>query len=171
MPELWDIYDRHRNPTGSTIVRGMPMTAEQYHIVVQVWIRNHQGQWLISQRAPEKHLALKWEPPGGSVLAGEDSKTGALREVQEELGIALEPETGFLYASLRRDQPEWANPGFLDIWVFQHDCNIADVTLQPGETVDAKWVTTEELQDMIAADKFLPVARYAYIPAFLHQLT
>ena len=107
MAELWDIYDKNRIKTGRTIERGQPMTENEYHIVVQVWIRNSNGQWLISRRSPGKSMPLKWEPTGGSVLAGEDSLTGALREVREELGVVLKPDTGRLLYSFRRDKASW----------------------------------------------------------------
>lgn len=170
MAELWDIYDRKRNKTGATLERGTPMTADQYHLIVQVWIQNSRGQWLISRRAPEKPLALKWEAPGGSVLAGEDSKTGALREVLEELGVALDPDKGCLFTTVRRDQPDWPLPSFLDVWVFQHDSDIDEITLQPGETVDARWVNTDELKALIAAGAFIPIQQRSYILDLLDQL-
>lgn len=58
MPELWDIYDKNRRPTGRTVERGKPMRQDEYHIVVNVWIINSKGQWLISRRTPNKHLPL-----------------------------------------------------------------------------------------------------------------
>jgi ADP-ribose pyrophosphatase YjhB (NUDIX family) len=49
------------------------------------------GQLLIVQRAHEPNKG-KYELPGGFVGFGEDAYTGAQREVQEELGIALQRE-------------------------------------------------------------------------------
>ena len=115
MPELWDVYDKNRNLTGKTIARGEYMTEDEYHLVVQVWIKNDENKWLISKRAATKSQALKWEPTGGSVLAGEGSKDGALREVKEELGISLNPESGHLFRSFQREKFTWENPGFLDV--------------------------------------------------------
>ena len=51
MPELWDIYDKNRNITGKTIARGELMAEDEYHLVVQVWIKNDENKWLISKRA------------------------------------------------------------------------------------------------------------------------
>jgi 8-oxo-dGTP diphosphatase len=47
------------------------------------------GQVLVAQRPPHKHLPLKWEFPGGKVETGEDPATALEREIQEELGCRL----------------------------------------------------------------------------------
>ena len=151
--ELWDVYDRDRKPTGRLHERGKEMNHDDYHIAVRVWIVNSKGECLISKRSPEKmmgekKMAGRWEPTGGSVVAGEDSFTGALREVREELGIALDPSAGRLIASERFDYPKWRNPGFFDTYVFRHDCPISDVVLQEGETCDAKWASADEIRAM-----------------------
>lgn len=104
MAELWDVYDKDRNITGKTVERGTYMADDEYHLVVQIWIKNDENKWLISKRAPHKRHGLKWEPTGGSVVAGETSVQGALREVKEEVGIVLEPEKGRLFKSFRREK-------------------------------------------------------------------
>lgn len=163
MPEQWDIYDFRRKKTGRTLKRGERMRADEYHLVVQVWIRGSRGEWLISRRAPGKSEPLKWEPTGGSVLAGEESLEGALREAREELGVALDPGRGVLFCSARRERFTWANPGFLDVWVFDHDGDISDVRLQPEETCGAMWATEREIRRMIAQGRFVPMTDDPYV--------
>ena len=90
------------------------------------------------------------------MVAGEDSFTGALREVREELGISLDPKKGRLVSSTRYDYPRWRNPGFIDLYVFRHDCPIESVVLQKGETSDAKWATAEEIHAMKASGELYP---------------
>lgn len=154
MDEYWDICDRDRRLTGGTLRRGDPMTTEEYHLVVRVWIRSGDDRWLISRRAPEKTYPYRGEPTVGSALTGESSLDAALREVYEELGIRLRPEEGRLKHSLRRDKLD--RPDFLDAWVFEHDCDIADMTLQPGETSGVKWVTAEKIRQMMKSKAFVP---------------
>jgi|GEM_PF-1808599 len=85
--ELWDLYDRGRKKTGLSQIRGEPIPKGHYHLVVHVWIRNGSGEYLISQRSPDREKdPLKWECVGGSALMGEDSLSAASREVQEERG-------------------------------------------------------------------------------------
>lgn len=162
MAEMWDVYDERRRLTGRAIRRGDAMTPDEYHLVVQVWIYNSRGEWLISRRAPGKSEPLKWEPTGGSVLAGEDSLSGALREVREELGVSLNPARGQLFCSARREKPTWENPGFLDVWVFRHDCDISALRLQPEEACDAMWATVGDIRAMIADGRFVPMTADPY---------
>ena len=44
---------------------------------------------MIQQRSETVKNPLVWSATGGSVVAGEDSYTGAIREVKEELGLDL----------------------------------------------------------------------------------
>jgi 8-oxo-dGTP diphosphatase len=69
--ELWDIYDKNRQKTGKIHERGKPISEGDYHLVVQVWIRNSKGEYLISKRHPNKPHPNLWECPGGSVLKDE----------------------------------------------------------------------------------------------------
>ena len=161
MREFWDIYDINRKPTGRTVERGKPMRQGEYHIVVNVWIRNSKGQWLISKRTPNKHYPLLWEPTGGSAVSGESSLNAALRETREELGIELDPKKGRLFASAVRQLKEF--PDFLDVWVFDHDCDIESVKLQPGETCDAAWASAGDIRRLAASGKFIPQNIFPYL--------
>lgn len=161
MAEIWDIYDKNRQLTGLTVERGKPMKQDQYHLVVDVWIINSKGEWLISKRTPNKHFPLMWECTGGSAISGEDSITAALREVKEELGIDLDRNKGKLFTTGIRQLREF--PDFKDIWVFEHDCNIDNVVLQEGETCDAMWASSDKIKELIAAGDFVPQTAIPYI--------
>ena len=72
--ELWDLYNENRELLGRDLVRGEEIPEGCYHLVVHVWIRNHKGEYLISQRSADRPtFPLIWECVGGSVLKGEDS--------------------------------------------------------------------------------------------------
>lgn len=162
MAEFWDIYDRDRRLTGRTLARGEEIGPDDYVLVVHIWLRNARGEWLLTKRAPNKSEPLKWEPPGGHALAGETSLEGAVREFAEETGIRLRPEDGKLLGAYRREAPSWENQGFLDIWVFEGDVPLADVTLQEGETIAARWATQVEILDLIARGEFVPMVAHPY---------
>ena len=119
--------------------------------MVHVWIRNSDGKYFITQRAPEKEVApLIWETTGGSALAGEDSLAAALREVKEETGIALRPENGVVFQSIRR---EGKFSDFADIWLFRQEVSLEDFVPQPGETIDACLASPDELRAMVHEKK------------------
>lgn len=156
MAEIWDLYDENRRLTGETMVRGDEFPQGRYHLVVHVWIRDDQGRFLISRRDPNKPAyPLYWETTGGSVVAGEDSLTGAMREVEEELGVALRPEDLVL---LKRERREWGHD-FMDTWFARWNGSIDEVKLQQGETVDVRWVTLDELRSLDDAGQFVDTLR------------
>jgi 8-oxo-dGTP diphosphatase len=57
--------------------------------VVAAAVIDPAGRVLIAQRPPGKHLAGRWEFPGGKLEPGEDRRAGLARELREELGITL----------------------------------------------------------------------------------
>ena len=101
--EKWDLYNAKREKSGITMCRGEIIPKGLYHLSVSVWIVNQQGQYLLSQRHPKKQYPLYWECTGGSVLSGETSLQGAIREVKEELGILLTPGSEKLIYQTRRE--------------------------------------------------------------------
>jgi 8-oxo-dGTP diphosphatase len=48
------------------------------------------GRVLLTQRKPGTHLEGLWELPGGKVEEGEDPRDALVRELREELGIAVD---------------------------------------------------------------------------------
>jgi 8-oxo-dGTP pyrophosphatase MutT (NUDIX family) len=154
--ELWDVYDCHRNPTGRLQRRGDPIPAGDHHIVVHAFVRCTDGRYLITKRSPNKGFPNMWECTGGSVTAGEDSITGALREVKEELGVDLTAED----LSLIRQEHREHYHDFVDNYVARWNGDIAELTLQETEVVDAKWVTYDELCAMDDAGKIVPTLWY-----------
>jgi 8-oxo-dGTP diphosphatase len=60
------------------------------HVVAGVLVDGH-GRILIAQRPPGKHLAGLWEFPGGKLEPGEAPVAALERELDEELGIAVDP--------------------------------------------------------------------------------
>lgn len=153
--ELWDLYDENRKKLGKTHVRGVPMEIATFHLVVNIYVTNSKGELLVSQRHHEKTFPLQWEGTGGSVTAGENSYTGALRELQEELGI-IPKSSGILVKSKIR-YPEY---DFNDIWFFHEDIPEKNLKLQETEVVDAKWVTRNELINMFQTGEMIEHLEY-----------
>ena len=95
MAESWDVYDENRNKTGALHRRGDPFGPGERHLGVEIWTLDGQGRVLLTRRDLRKRFGGLWECPGGSALAGEDSRTAVRRELREETGLDLgdaEPE-------------------------------------------------------------------------------
>lgn len=144
--ELWDIYDINRNKTGQKHVRGRPMRKGEYHLSVFVWTFNSAGQLLLTRRSPEKEsYPNQWAVTGGAALAGETSLQAVQRELHEETGISAGEEEFSLVGSYRRKN------GFCDVYFLVKDAPLEQLTLQPGETCDARWVDRREFEALSAA--------------------
>lgn len=152
--ELWDVYDKNRNLTGRTHRRGEFLAKGDYHLVVDVWMRNSKGQFLLTKRSPNKGFPNMWETTGGSALAGDDSLTAALREVWEETGLILNPEKGKVVLTYMGED------SIRDVWLFHQDFSLADVQLLEGETCDVCYADKAQILHMKETGVLVP---YRYI--------
>lgn len=147
--EIWDVYDENGNNTGRTAIRGEKLAEGDYHLVVHIWIMNDQNEFLIQKRAD--HLTLFpgiWATTGGSAIQGEDSKTAAIREVQEELGFQPNADKLKMLKRMKRKDH------LADIWFLQQNIPLNLIQIQQEEVSDVKWVRKEALQEMIATGNF-----------------
>lgn len=162
--EYWDLYTKYRERTGRTHIRGEELPEGLYHLAVHVWIRNSRGQYLISQRAASRPTyPLMWECPGGSVLQGEDSIAGAIREVREEVGIELLPEQGKLLFTKIRDSIDGVRFGdFMDAWLFEYDGEPMLDQATTEEVADCRWMGGEEIQALYDQGKLVPTLDYFF---------
>ena len=158
MSELWDIYDKHKQKTGRMAERDVYQFKEgEYHIVVTGIIMNSKNEILISQRAEHKKFGLMWECSGGSILAGETSLEGIIRELKEELGIEFTKKEAIFLKEIRRDK---IPPDFKDLWLFRKDIEIKDITFPDGEAIAAQWVTIEKFMEMFNKKEIVPTVDF-----------
>lgn len=156
--EVWDALDRNRQKTGQIIERSVPLPEDIYHLVVDIWIRNHKGEWLIAQRAPDKTHPNLWASTGGSAIAGEESIEAAFRETLEEIGLDLSPYKGGLLMTHRRD--DGPNRCFKDIYLFEANISLESLKLQEEEVSAVKWASEDEIKIMIEDGRFVTTLEY-----------
>lgn len=149
--EFNDIYTRSRKRTGRLHLRGTRWRRGEYGLIVCVWVYDGKGKLLLTQRAPEKSYAGTWENSGGAAKAGESSLLAIQRELQEETGIRARQED-FELLQTRRDRE-----AFFDFYCLKNDTPLEQIVLQAGETTDAKWVTFEQVHQMIKQKKICKV--------------
>lgn len=154
MGELWDVYDINKNKTGKIAERGVTKLQNgEYHIAVQAVIINSKGDILISKRAAHKKYGLMWELNGGSILKGETSIEGMIRELKEELGITVISEDAIFFKEVRREREE---SYIKELWLFRKDIEIEETTFPDGESIEAKWVTIDQFVDMFNNEEIVP---------------
>lgn len=150
--EYWDIYDKDRNKTGKIIKRGERLLDGEYHLIVHIWIKNSNNEFLVQQRSEYVKNPLIWSTTGGSAIAGEDSKTAALREVNEELGIDLSKENGFLFDV---DIYEEDNQKYIsDTYLYFINLDIDKVKLQQEEVKQVKYLKMDKIKEMMKNGDF-----------------
>ena len=164
--EKWQVYDENGNKINKVVSDNSELHMGEYHLAVEVWIVNGDGQILLQQRSPAMQvLPGYWGLTTGRVQLGEDSITGCLREVQEELGPVLqEEELHFLCRIPRQDDTHllW------DLYKVQKDVGIEALTLQEEEVAQAKWVSTEEFVQILEAGH---IYKYPEIYEILEMVT
>lgn len=154
--EYNDIYDKDRNLTGRTHLRGTRWKAGEYGLVVCVWVYDGKGKLLLTRRAKEKSFPGTWENSGGAAKAGETSRQAIARELFEETGIRAE-EDAFELLDTGRD----GNTHY-DYYCIKREVPLSQIVLQPGETDDARWVTFAEVRKMIADKQICRVIAHQY---------
>lgn len=65
----------------------MTQAAKPILMVPALALVDPDGRVLLARRPDGKHMAGKWEFPGGKIEPGETPETALIREIEEELGI------------------------------------------------------------------------------------
>ncbi|MBQ6826060.1 MAG: NUDIX domain-containing protein [Clostridia bacterium] len=148
--EKWDILDENGTPTGKTAFRGRQfLKSGEFHLVVHIWIFSPDGKILIQRRSETKPLMPgEWAATGGAAISGENSFAAASRELAEELGIFSTKKTLKKAFRIKRRN------SLLDVWLICTDISVDNLTLQESEVAEAKWVSLDELKEMIISGNF-----------------
>lgn len=158
--EKWDLYTKYREKTGREHIRGKEVPDGFYHLVVHVWIKNNKGQFLISKRAADRPShPLMWESAGGSVIKGENSLEGAIRETKEEVGIDLQKENGKLLFSKIRGKN---HNDIMDVWLFKYNGRLSLENATTAEVAECKWASPEEIKQMYDKGEFVDTLDYFF---------
>lgn len=161
MEELVDIYNEARQPMGRVVSRAeAQLAAGEYILYVLGVIQDVQGNYLIVQRAAEKHWApLCWEVPGGGVRAGETSAEAIVREMHEEVGLDISAQVQAPFFTYANDDPEGGDNYFVDMYKFEVDAATCGIVLQLEEAIDYAFVPWEEICALAEEGKFLHFSR------------
>lgn len=118
----------------------------EIHVVAGV-LSDEAGRVLVAQRPVGKHLAGRWEFPGGKLAEGEAPLAGLKRELAEELGVTLksaEPLIRLRHAYSNRHI-------LLDVW----QVTAYSGTPQGLDRQALEWVSLDDLPavDLLEADQ------------------
>jgi len=89
--EYIDIVTKTGEPTGKCAPKSEIHSKGYYHNTAHIWFYNTDGEILLQQRAASKAIyPLLWDVSvAGHIDAGETIKSGAVREIKEEIGFKI----------------------------------------------------------------------------------
>tara|TARA_Y100000590_G_C15103789_1_gene782283 strand:- start:235 stop:612 length:378 start_codon:yes stop_codon:yes gene_type:complete len=92
--------------------------------------------YLIAQRNKNKHLALKWEFPGGKVNRNEKFEEALLREIKEELNIKIKTH--------KKIAEERYKDHKINIILHYYLCSHIDGNLKLNEHENIAWIKKKD---------------------------
>jgi isopentenyldiphosphate isomerase len=156
--EMVDVVDAEDRVVG-TATRAEMRARRLRHRCTFVVVRSTAGEVLVHRRSELKDLwPGHWDLcAGGVVGTGEDWEPAARRELAEELGVT--DATLELLGAGTYEDPFVAEVA--RVWTTVHD---GPFTFTDDEVVEARFVTLEELADLLAAQPFVPDSRAIVLP-------
>ncbi|MFZ2887161.1 MAG: NUDIX domain-containing protein [Minisyncoccia bacterium] len=133
------------------------LAADDIIRVSGVWILNSKGEVLVAQRAAsKKYDPLKWAvSAAGTVDEGETYAQNIVKEVQEELAVAIHESDLILGEHLF---VETNHLYFYQAYFLRRDIAIENFKLEEEEVESVRWISVPELARWFAEkpDDFIP---------------
>jgi 8-oxo-dGTP diphosphatase len=116
-------------------------------LVVAAALYDGEGRVLIAQRPAGRHLAGRWEFPGGKVSPGESEGAALVRELREELGIEVQASRPFM--RLNHSYPDRSVE--LSLWIVERFTG----TPRGLDGQELRWVAPADLgqHELLEADR------------------
>ncbi|MFN8193409.1 MAG: phosphotransferase [Nocardioidaceae bacterium] len=139
MDEQVALYDEQGRPCGSA-PRSRMRAENLRHAATAVVVRDPWGRVYVHRRTDTKDVypGRRDFAAGGVVAAGEDPFVAAVRELEEELGVAGVPLTSLGEGDYADAHTDYHGFCFTSAWD-------GPVRWQPEEVVSGEWMTTEDL--------------------------
>ena len=104
-----------------------------------------------------------WECVGGSVIKGEDSLLGAIREAKEEVGVDLMPENGqVLFTKTRKIIDGKIYNDIMDVWLFEYDGEVDLSNATTDEVAQVAWMNREQIKELFEQKMFVDTLEYFF---------
>ncbi|MBQ7103880.1 MAG: (deoxy)nucleoside triphosphate pyrophosphohydrolase [Anaerotignum sp.] len=107
-------------------------------VAALIWDDN---RFLACQRPANKARALLWEFVGGKVEKGETKEEALIRECREELDVTV--AVGDVFMEVTHEYPD------LTVYLTLFNAKITEGTLKKIEHNDMRWLTVEEIDDLL----------------------
>jgi 8-oxo-dGTP diphosphatase len=127
-----------------------PPAADRHRTLVVAALVRREGKVLLSQRRADQSLPLCWEFPGGKVEPGEAPVDALVREIQEELGCAV--NVGGIYEVVFHAYDDF------DLYMLVYECAIEGEPVAK-QVAAVGWFSPAEIPTMKLPPADYPLAR------------
>lgn len=153
--DVFDVLDEYGNPTGVVKRRDEVHRDGDWHHSVHIWIANPRGEVLLQKRAADKDTGSgAWDiSAAGHIMAGSTPVETAVREIEEELGIAIAPEEFEHLFTIKRMMVH--NDGaildneFNHVYLLMRDLHAPSLVLQTEELDEVRFVPFEKIHTLM----------------------
>ena len=137
------IVCEHTNKELGSLPRAEAIAQGAWCRSTNVFIMNSAGEILCHQRSMLKErLPGGWSTHvGGHVGLGENYESNALKELEEEAGLATAPERLIQWRTTKHEKSRlWIRE-----YIILHDAPASEFTPQPGEVEKFQWMSLDEI--------------------------
>ncbi|MDD2376467.1 MAG: NUDIX domain-containing protein [Clostridia bacterium] len=150
--EYIDIVDENNIATGEVEEKKQVHTNGKYHRTVHVWIINDKKELLLQKRsATKENHPNYWDIScAGHISTGETAINGAIRELQEELGIKVSEEK-FEYLETLKSIKNTKNREFAYVYLIEINIDINKYIFEDNEVSEVKYVYYKKLEKLVSS--------------------
>ena len=152
--ELIDIVTKTGKPTGENALKSEIHKKGHYHNTAHIWFYTKQGDILLAQRSATKTICpLLWDVSvAGHIDSGETLTSGAIREVEEEIGLSILKKDLYkigVFESFQKYPNGIIDNEFHHTYIAELTTNIETLIPQPEEVEALKLVSIKEFKTLL----------------------
>lgn len=157
--EMIDILNEDGTPTGKKASKKEIHEKGLWHRAAHIWFVNNKGEILLQKRADHivSHPGEYDISAAGHLSAGDANIKGAIREVEEELGIKLEErdliKIGEVHQEGTQYEGTYINKEYNNVYVVHKDIPVEDFTIQEDEVDHVEYILIEDLKSWVRKKK------------------
>ncbi|TDU40275.1 isopentenyldiphosphate isomerase [Gelidibacter sediminis] len=149
------ILNADGSPTGKNCLKSEIHKKGYYHNTAHVWLYNDNAEILLAQRSATKVIyPLLWDiSVAGHVDAGETIAQAAIRETWEEIGLEITEQQLLkigVYDCFQSYPNGIVDNEFHHTFIAKITCSINDLTLDPKEVQQVKFVSIPEFLELLS---------------------
>jgi isopentenyl-diphosphate delta-isomerase type 1 len=156
--ELLDVVDELGNPLNLVKARDLVHHDGDWHRTVHVWIINPHRELLLQKRSSEKDsFPNLWDIScAGHIASGQTSIAATIREVLEELGMAIQ-EADLTYLFTIKSHSMQLEGAFIDneindVFLVEKDLSLSEIHFQKEEISEIKWILIDNLKEALKSE-------------------